>query len=159
MNKAIGFGLILACVGCGSHPTPEKPGSTGSLHIGQTTAWYAAQNSGIALLVWSNSPGETEGASPSGNGYRGSITSHGWRVEIVCETRDGTFGTATINGTTYDLANGAAFLVSEKKGQTSVEQLQRDLSRVKPTVEEIQSLAKNDKDIASFIAVADDATE
>jgi hypothetical protein len=157
MNKAIGVCLILECVGCASQPMFEKPGSTGSLQVGQTVAWYVSKNAGIAVLVWSDSPGETGGAAPSGKRYQGSITSHGRRVDIVCETSDGTTGTATINGTTYDLAKGAMFLVSEKHGQTSVVQLQRDLEVVQPTVKNLKNLAKDDKELASFAAAAEEA--
>jgi hypothetical protein len=46
------------------------------------------------------------------------------------QTADGKTALFTIDNTSYDLADGALFLITTEDGQAEVQQLQRDLSGV-----------------------------
>jgi hypothetical protein len=149
--------LILMFTGCGPKNTAEHSGTTGSLIIGQTTAWYATEGEGIAVLLWSNVPAAASGSNGTASGargYHGSLTSEGRRVDIECETKDGKTGKVTLNGTAYDLAAGAVFLASGTNGLIHIAQLKRDTSQLKPTIRSLEEFAKKDPDIAPFIAAS-----
>jgi hypothetical protein len=54
----------------------------------------------------------------------------GRNVPWSCTTRDGVAGTVAIAGQQFELAKGAVFLISLKAGQTKVEQLSVDMSKL-----------------------------
>jgi hypothetical protein len=67
-----------------------------------------------------------------------------------CATKDGRTGTVTINDETFELAQGAFFLVSTTGGQTRVRQMKRDTSKLGR--EDLMDLAKHDQEIRDFFA-------
>jgi hypothetical protein len=71
-------------------------------------------------------------------------------VDCRCSTPDGRTGTVTINDKTFDLADGALFLVSTQRGQTEVCQLKRDTLKLGP--EGLKDLARNDQEILDFFS-------
>jgi hypothetical protein len=54
----------------------------------------------------------------------------GRTIPWSCTTRDGAAGTVTIAGQEFELGKGAVFLISLKAGQTKVEQLAVDMSKL-----------------------------
>src|SRR5438128_336930 len=88
--------LMLFFMGCSPKTIAEHTGTTGSMKIGQTTAWYATAGDGIAVLVWSDFPASASGANGA-RGYHGSLTSEGRRVDIECEMKDGKTDNVTLN--------------------------------------------------------------
>jgi hypothetical protein len=143
--------MVLMFAACSRQDTAQLTGGTGSLKIGQTTAWYATPGQGIAVLVWSDLPASTSGSGATATGYRGSLTSDGRRVDITCETKDGKAGKVTLAGKTYDLAAGSVFLIATKTGLPEVRQLKRDISQLEPTAKSLEQFAKNDPDLAPFV--------
>ena len=53
----------------------------------------------------------------------------------------------------YDLANGSLFLASSKGNDVQVRQLKRELGMA-PEAEAFEGLAKDDPDVAGFVAAA-----
>jgi len=74
----------------------------------------------------------------------------GRHIDCRCATTDGRTGAVTINDKTFDLDQGALFLVSTISGQTQVRQLKREILR--SAGEDLRNLAKNDQDIRDFFA-------
>src|SRR5262249_415994 len=66
----------------------------------------------------------------------------GRKVEWQCETADGKTGTMTINGSSYELANGSMFLVSTRGGKAEFRQVKRDLLKVQPDQDSVEKLLK-----------------
>jgi hypothetical protein len=56
-----------------------------------------------------------------------------------------------------DLAAGRLFLLTTRADQAQVRQLKRDLSRLRPETGNFEKLAREDEDIARFIAAAEKA--
>ena len=74
----------------------------------------------------------------------------GRHIDCRCATQDGRTGAVTINDKTFDLDQGALFLVSTISGQTQVRQLKREI--LKSAGEDLRDLAKNDQEIRDFFA-------
>jgi hypothetical protein len=66
----------------------------------------------------------------------------------------GQSGILTVNGIDYDPAAGRLFLIRTDGGQVRVTQLRRDLSGLKAEEAEFQRMAKQDADVAPFVAEA-----
>ncbi len=134
----------------------RKPGLT------EATVWYAVTEDGQRdIVVWvdlgrdgAQKYGETSGSAHlEGVGRRIK-----WEAVAV---RDGKLS-VTINGTTYDAANGRLFLVSTMgyQDKPSVVQLDRDVTQLKRRFEAARSLdverdalkefAKNDPEVTRF---------
>lgn len=83
--------------------------------------------------------------------------SDGRRVDWRLETADGQTATFGIDGRSYDLSEGALFLVRTEDGDVQVQQLDRDLPKVHPTNESCQAFAETDPDVQDFIHQAGEA--
>ncbi|HBI43585.1 MAG TPA: hypothetical protein DDY78_12150 [Planctomycetales bacterium] len=109
----------------------------------------------MAFVVWTDVSGGSSAMLPpvttKGEGFvfegrhQGSDGRH---IDCRCATKDGRAGTVTINDKTFDLAQGALFLVSTISGQTQVRQLERNTLKLKG--EDLKELAKNDQEIRDF---------
>jgi hypothetical protein len=66
----------------------------------------------------------------------------------------GRSGTLLVNGVQFDLADGQLFLIRTEGGQVRVAQLQRDLSGINSKHPDFESMAKQDADVAQFVAEA-----
>ena len=111
-------------------------------------------NLGTAFVLWSDAPGGGSGGS-SGNvqgvKYQGGLLARDRRrVEFHGETKDGKTGRVTIDGLTYELADGNLFLVSTEGERSRVKQLKRDISNLKFERESLEAFGRNDPDIAAF---------
>jgi len=60
--------------------------------------------------------------------------------------------TMWIGERSFDLSKGTMFLVSIGEVDLQVEQLQRDLSGLDPSIEAISTLADSEPDVANFIS-------
>jgi hypothetical protein len=112
----------------------------------------------LPLVVWIDQP---DGAPTRGIGgahpfYGEFRLKDGRKLAWNCTSRDGKKGRVEIAGLTYDLAQGGLFLVSTKVGGTKVEQLpiERVGGEIKTANEKLESLAKTDPKIATFVNAA-----
>jgi len=112
--------------------------------------WYD-----ITENVWSEGSGSTSDPVHHQRGY--AIASDGRRVEWQLETTDGKRATFRMQGQQYDLAKGRLFLVTTRGEGVQVEQLNRDLSTINPTVEGCEAFARRDPDVSRFIREATEA--
>jgi hypothetical protein len=97
------------------------------------------------------------GRMPARNGgcfyWRGTVTLEG--KGTICITPSMPAGqTADYPTRQYDLADGRLFVVTTTGKRIKVRQLQRDLSRLKPTAESVSGLAHTDPDVAALVASA-----
>jgi hypothetical protein len=100
------------------------------------------------------------GGSGGGDGsFRGRLHAlDGREIAWSCRTRDGTGGTVTADGQSFDLRKGAVFLVSTNDKKTTVEQLSVDMSKLQgasgpggtPMREKLQALGNTEPRIAEF---------
>lgn len=112
---------------------------------------------GLALMIWHDVPGSfmSEGSGSTTDpvyrihGYAES--QDGLRFDWELETSDGKTAQFRIDNTSYDLADGALFIITTKNGETEVKQLRRDLSGVQAKHESCVAFAKSDPEVARFI--------
>jgi hypothetical protein len=142
---------------CSPKSTPPGANSIGGSIDGANYTYHYWQE-GLALLIWHDFSYGAESCSGTGSTedpvYRLECTvqaqdgrQFGWQIH----TRDGVKAEMWIDGRSYDLAQGAMFLVSSGEGETTVVQLQRDLSALNPDVESIAALASSDPDVVDFV--------
>ncbi len=118
---------------------------------------------GLAIMIWHDALESGEGSGSGSTAdpiyrYQGYAASPGGpRFEWEVQTADGRTARFQINHTSYDLADGALFLITTEDGQTEVRQLQRDLSGVQPNHESIVAFARSDPDVAKFTGVTPDS--
>ena len=153
---------LCAAAGCtGSKGTSPRPKvSVGSAFTGATTAQYATVDGKVAVVVWSNFKGkqdvvgsDSSSASTTVHAQGNCRSASGASVVWRWETSDGKSGAVTVNGVSYDLANGPLFLVSAKGNDVQVRQLKRELG-MPPEAAPFEGLAKDDPDVAGFVAAA-----
>jgi len=142
--------------GCSPKTTPPGASSIGGSVDGMAYSYHYWEE-GLAVLIWHNFSYGGEGCSGTGSTedpvYRleCSVESQdGRRFDWVVHTQDGVTAQVWIDGQSYDLDQGALFLVSAQPGETQVEQVQRDLSALTPTNEALEALVTTDSDIAGF---------
>jgi hypothetical protein len=159
-------GACMLVCGCGRMPSPASPdlGGPNGLITWSSSASKrdplpgieqgSVYHLGTVFVVWSDAPGGGGGSSNSnvqGVTCQGSLLGKdGRRVEFNCETKDGKRGPVTVNGVTYDLANGNLFLFSSGGDRAQVKQLKRSLSEVKFERESLEAFGRNDPDIVGF---------
>jgi hypothetical protein len=156
--------------GCGRTPGPASPDLGGSSGI---ITWLPSAGKGkplpgidqgsvyhlgTAFVLWSDAPGGGSGSSNSnvqGVKCQGTLLARDRRrIEFHCATKDAKTGEVTIDGATYDLADGNVFLVSTAADQSQVKQLKRSLTELKFERESLEAFGKNDPDIAGFFTKA-----
>lgn len=168
LGCAVACGLVLAgTIGCS--PKSERPSGVAnpvwsSDQLGKDKIPGIDQASitcglwgsrGMAVVVWTDLPGgSSEFLPPVTTKTEGFVfvghhrSSDGRQVECRIATRDGSTGPVTINGKSFNLAQGALFLVSTTGAQTQVRQLKRDFVKLEPG--DLMHLAKNDQEIRTF---------
>jgi hypothetical protein len=153
---------LCAAAGCtGSKGTATRPRvGAGSTFIGATTAHFATADDRVAVVVWSNFKGNqnrvvSDSSSESATVHaQGDCRSAGGaRVVWRWETSDGKSGAVTVNGVSYNVADGPLFLVSAKGNDVQVRQLKREFGMPAES-EAFEGLAKEDPDVAGFVAAA-----
>ncbi len=102
--------------------------------------------------VFTSGHGSTSDPIYRGSGHVEAID--GRRVEWQFSTEDGITATCKINDTTYNLSKETLFMISTQSDRVSIQQIERDLSDVSPTVESCAEFAKNDPDVSAFIRTA-----
>jgi hypothetical protein len=160
--------ILSGCLSEGTGCGRLTPSSTPAIGSGLTDCrglpvMYGRWGGGVAILVWSDTAAGRASAgsagSPQGAQYNGRADApDGRKIEWRCETADGKTGPVTINGQQFDLAGGPLFLVTTKGGETHVQQLRRDLSKVEPTPGDLERLAA-DPEVSKFLAEAQKAAE
>lgn len=129
--------------------------------MGDSFVTYGRWGDGLAVAVWFDADeggGCGSSTSDSTATYTGGASRLGGeRVEWTCVTRNGSTGTVVIRGESYDLADGALFLVSVRDDPPSVRQLDRDLTLIDPVAGDLERLAAQVDDIAGFVGVTEPA--
>ncbi|EEF63223.1 hypothetical protein [Pedosphaera parvula] len=155
-NILVLIALASLIIGCGPKQTPpaeipKGPSGTANVRLSKGAAWFASRDIVTTVLVFTDSP------LADANDPEEHVTSHGTKVPVVANTRDGRSGTISIAGTEYDVANGNVFLVSTVDGKFKVQQLARDLMQVQPNAENIEKFAMADQEIGAFLNAAEPA--
>jgi hypothetical protein len=154
------LGGVVQLAGCGrSAVPPQRPPftDTGGCSVGGTGPRYGSWGGKLAVVVWFDTDDSSQGFAGEGPAavYQGVFAPlDGRRFDWRCRTSDGKTGTLLIDGQEYDMAKGALFLVSTKGGKTGVQQISRDLTPFNPDKESLERLAKEDPDVARFVAEA-----
>jgi hypothetical protein len=85
--------------------------------------------------------------------YEAPFTSpNGEHYDCRCETSDGSHGSVTIAGNTFDLSEGSFFLISAATGPLQIVQLKRRTLNIKES--DLKALAKTDPAIIQFYTEA-----
>jgi hypothetical protein len=131
----------------------------GSCSVGDDAVQYVRSGDKIALVIWCvGNHGHSSLSSESGlfsSTSRGFLSSaDGKQIKWAWDDPREKGGDFEIDGTRYDLANGALFLLSTKDRQLRVTQLHVDLSHVQGSTQGFEALAKKEPRIAKFIAEA-----
>jgi hypothetical protein len=116
-----------------------------------------AYHCGTAFVVWGDGDGGGGGSVGTVEGVKvqGHLLARDKRrVEFQCNTKDGKTGQVTIDGMTYELANGNLFLVATGGNQSQVKQLKRSLAELKFDRESLRAFARSDQDVAGFFTEA-----
>jgi hypothetical protein len=154
---------LFAAAGCtGSKGTALRPKvGAGSTFIGATTAQFATVDGRVALVIWFNFKGKQEAMGSDSSSASDTVhcqgncrSADGANVVWQWATSDGKSGDVTANGVSYDLANGPLFLVSAKGKVVQVHQLKRELGMPSDVPNPLEVLAKDDPDVAAFVAAA-----
>jgi hypothetical protein len=163
----ITLALVLStATGCQKTPPPAPTPTPDSLRTGTvigkgTTFLYAASGEGVAVVILCDRGiGGGLGQDRDSGGLRGHlyVAPDGSRLEVVCRTVDGKAGAVTIDGSTYDLSQGAVFLV-RTRGERRVTQLRRDTSAWRPDDPRgFLTSAEGDPEIGAFVTSAAKAT-
>src|SRR5262249_20676639 len=109
----------------------------------------------MAVVVWTDvSSGSSSFLPPITTKAEGFVFEgrhrgpDGRHIDCRCATKDGRTGAVTINDKTFELDQGALFLVSTISGETQVRQLKREM--VKFAGEGLRDLSKIDPEIRDF---------
>ena len=129
----------------------------------QTSYVFLRWEEGLRIMIWYDALKSGEGSGSGSTAdpiyrYHGYAESpDGRRFDWEVQTADGKTALFTIDNTTYDLADGALFLITTASGKTEVKQLQRNLSDVEPNRDSIVAFSKSDPDVARFTGVTPDS--
>lgn len=157
------FPLVLLCLvactlssGCGkSHGWGVSQG------VLDSSCWVEQLRCDGRVFVVLAGSGCTSGTSSGeGNGsFRGEfVTQDGRKLAWSCRTSDAARGTVTIDGQTFELRDGAVFLVRTNEPQAKVRQLVVELSKLQnplPPDRPLQAWAEAEPRIAEFVQEAE----
>lgn len=117
---------------------------------------HLTRNSRVYLVMISEGG---SGPSSSGSWARGTFKApDGREVAWGCETSDGRSGRVTIGSESFDLAQGAVFLVNLRDGKTAVEQLTVDIEQFQPNgqiMDQLKVVAQSNERLAAFIKLCE----
>jgi hypothetical protein len=151
------MGSVFGMASC-QRGNPALDPATDVATIGGATVTYAKWYGQPVILVWTDLAGETQDWADTSAGsvvFYGSVTSpQGRKLEWRLETVDRINGKVIINHGRYELSNGRVFLVTMGGERMNIRQLQRDLSDVSPNRAGLEAFAKEDPDVARFVAAA-----
>lgn len=146
--------LLLA--GCSRRTTPPGPDTIGGT-VGGTSYTMLVWDEGLRILIWSDIAAASTsagGGSTEDDVYRQEGRAEapdGRSYDYYLETSNGVTADFSIDGVPYDLQQGALFLMVTRGGETSVQQLDRDLAALPATNEGIANFGQADPAIATFI--------
>jgi hypothetical protein len=120
--------------------------------IDSASVYFGTLGKGSAVTLWSDGGGNF-GASWDRSRklikYEGKLRARdGREYPVQCLTADGKTGSVTIDGQTFQLDNGALFLIATAGAKTTVKQLQR--GPLKPEKDALRDMALTDPEIKSF---------
>jgi hypothetical protein len=151
--------LLIASLSSSCSPRSTPPGAN-SIGGVVDAAYYSYHywEEGLAILVWHDLSYAAESCSGTGStedpvyrlvcDVRARDGRH-FRWEV--HTSDGVTAEMWIDDKSFDLSQGAMFLVSTQNDGISIGQLQRDFSELEPDNEAISALTNGDRDVANFV--------
>lgn len=148
--------MLLLAGGC-RRTTPPGPNTVYATIEEGPSFSFLTWDEGLRLMLWYD---DVSGAWHDGSGSTEDPVYHqsghaqgtnGQEVTWTLDTEDGQTATFQLAGQTYDLTQGALFLIRFQGEQPQVQQLERDLSGVTPTVDGVTAFGRADPDIAAFI--------
>jgi hypothetical protein len=149
-------GLCLTCAGCTPANAPSL--TTASATVNGRQAEYVVANGKLLLVVWFVTSPEGGGTAVgvSANAAKTEIKGNyeptgGTRIDWTCTTSDLATGTVTINGADYQLADGGLFLITPGD-PPKVVQLKRDLGKVEGSQQGLETLAREDPEVSTFVS-------
>lgn len=154
--------FVMVFSGCASMTSPPAADVAAGGVYEQTSFEFLRWQEGLAIMIWYDFAGESGTFSTSEKtsftaapyfklqGYAES--QDGDRFDWEVQTSDGQTAQFWLDGKPYNLSDGGLFLVRMKDGEAEVTQLDRDLSGVQSTYDSCLAFAKNDPDLARFIA-------
>lgn len=154
---------LLTFAGCQPPASSRQPPSPVALTVAEGNGYlvFYRWEGGPAVMICSDVKpditrgGENAAGPPWRRTNTGLVGSHdGAQVEWQFDTTDNRTVKAKIYGTERDLAAGNVFLVKTQGGMTVVEQVQRDLSAVKPDAESVKAFAAGDEGMRRLLGTA-----
>jgi hypothetical protein len=148
--------LVVPLSACSPGSTPPGPYAAYGT-VGQVGYVYYRWKEGLALMIWHDIAGSSM-SSGSGSTTDPVYRLHGYaesqdgrRLDWELQTSDGMTAQFEIDNTSYDLLDGALFIITTQGGETDVRQLERDLSDVQTNHESCLAFARSDPDLVKFI--------
>ena len=132
----------IAFIGCGQgKTTPPGPVSSFGVVYHGAHCTYVKWEEGLAVMFLDRMSGHSGHGSSSTEDalhrHRGSAKSEdGTGYEWELTTTDGRTGSLEINGTPYDLSEGALFAIQVEDKQLTVHQLENDISQLGHQIED-----------------------
>jgi hypothetical protein len=149
--------VMLLAVASGCRQSTPPGADMVSAKIGHASYTFLHWKEGLRVMMWFDMTDEVSGEGsgstrdPVHKVVGHAAASDGRRVDWRLETVDGDTATFSIAGRTYDLSEGALFLIRTLDGGAQVQQLSRDLSAIQPTNESCAAFAETDTDVNRFI--------
>jgi len=148
-------GALVAVAGCQPESTIGGPAMLTSSGSGISFTYLKWDSGRRILLVDDIGGGRGSSSSSSSSdplshskGYAGKEGAPNYKW--TCDAND-TSATFKIDGTEYDLANGALFVVKAKDGKIEVHQLKRDLSAILYEAEGCRQAIEKDVEIQKLL--------
>jgi hypothetical protein len=133
-----------------NEPPDKSPPIPGIDHGG-------AQFEGKIFVLWaanSSGGGSSSSSNSSGINGKGHVRFANGQTTYEFSTTDGKTGPVKIDGVSYDLANGALFLLIREEDKSRVKQLKKDLSGLELTSPGFQKFGRADPEIMEFFSDA-----
>ena len=148
----------IAFVGCGQgKTTPPGPVSSFGVVYHGAHCTFVKWEEGLAVMFLDRMRGHSGHGSSSTEDalhrHRGSAQSEdGTGYEWELTTTDGRTGSLEINGTPYDLSEGALFAIQVEDKQVTVHQLENDISQLGHQIEDCSKFVQDNPDIVQRIS-------
>jgi hypothetical protein len=148
----MGIASFISMVGCERQSTPPGPSSSFGILEPNTHFQFFLWDEGLAILLIDNI---TKKHESSGSGstkdpvYRqnGSAESKdGYRYEWKLETADGRIAEVEIDGNDFDIAKGVVFSITVTEEETTVDQIDLDLSQLSDS-EDCRAFIKANREV------------
>jgi hypothetical protein len=118
---------------------------------------------GLTLMIWFDGAKSSACSSSSSTSdpqfvlQCHAVSRSDVRFDWVLESEDGVTADFSIDGQSFDLEGGKLFLITTSSGEIEVQQIERDLSSVRPEADSITEFGLKDPVIQEFIHASSEA--